>query len=130
MPTARSGIHERTRNDDVCTRAAATRPADYGPFTTRQEAEAALGRIASAARTPEGMRYCNRDSLTDTFDMLGAGIGDYERQVLDDLAGQLDRLTVEVLCSMIRRAAHDQPDPDRYAVTSPHERAEILAARP
>jgi hypothetical protein len=103
--------------------AAATRPAEDGPFHDREQAEAMFGRH----RWPTASRL---EALADTCDGLsGEQLGDYDRQVLGRLAALLDPVDVEVLCSLIRRAAHDHPDPSRYRVTFPHQRDARLAAR-
>jgi hypothetical protein len=103
--------------------------ADLGPFRTREEAEACLTGWRSLVPLAPAHRYRgNLETLTDAMEMLGAELGQYDRQVLGQVAG-LDPLTVAVLVALIRRAAHDRPDPYRYMVTFPHERDAILAAR-
>jgi hypothetical protein len=104
--------------------------ADLGPFRTRQEAEAHLTGWRSLMPLASRHRHRgNLETLTDAMDMLGVPLGDYDREILGQLAAQLDPLAVAVLVSLIRRAAHDVAD-RMCVVTFPHERAEILAARP
>jgi hypothetical protein len=104
-------------------------PADYGPFRTREEAEACLTGWRSLMPLAPQIRHRNNlETLTDALDMLGAELGEFDREVLGQVA-DLDPLTVVVLVSLIRRAAHDVTDLP-VVVTFPHERAEILAARP
>jgi hypothetical protein len=98
--------------------AATTMPPDYGPFRTREQAEAVFGGFREAARADgDGVAFWSACALTDTLDcliapddMFSGPLGDYDRQVLDELAGRLDPLAVAVLCSLILRAAHHDPE--------------------
>jgi hypothetical protein len=102
--------------------------ADLGPFRTRQEAEARLtGWRSLMPLAPQTRHRNNLEDLTVAMEMLGVELGDYDREVLGELA-ELDPLAVAVLVSLIRRAAHDVTD-RRCVVTFPHEREAILAAR-
>ena len=102
-------------------------PADM-PFRTREEAEHVFAGFRQAAERgtsgPPGERLVFTRSqhlagaLADTLDVLIAPddvlsepLGEYELAVIGKVAGALDPVDAGVLCSMIRRAAHDQPRP-------------------
>jgi len=80
-------------------------PPDFGPFRTREQAEAVFGSFRDAAhRAPEGVRFYSDCALTDTCHVLGGELGGYDRQVLAQLA-ELDPAAVMVVCSLLLRAA-------------------------
>ena len=92
-----------------------TDPADT-PFRSREQAEHAFAGFRQAAERGGGQHLA--EALTDTIETLiapaeplGEPLGEYDRAVIGKVAAALDPVDVEVLCSMIRRAAHDQPRP-------------------
>ncbi len=104
-----------------------TDPAD-SPFATREEAEHVFAGFRQAVERgtsgPPGEQlvFTRRQhlagALADTIDVLIAPddplsepLGEYDLVVVGKVAAALDPVDVEVLNSMIRRAAHDQPRP-------------------
>lgn len=87
------------------------------PLTSRAQARIRFASYCTAAArgTFGPASYLGYCTLTDTLDVLGADLGDYDRAVLRQLGG-LDPLTVAVLTSLFHRAAHDGYDPTRYVV--------------
>lgn len=103
-------------------------PAD-GPFRTRGEAEAAFAAFRDAALRgrsgPPGEELAFTtarllaEDLADTIETLSAGTGAYDQMLIARLAAYLDPVDVEVVCSWIRRAARDRPDPDGPCIVNP-----------
>jgi hypothetical protein len=91
-----------------------------GPFRDRMEAGAAFARFREAAERgtsgPPGEQLVFTrgqhlaEALTDTVEDLGAELGGYDRQLAAWLGELLDPTDIGVICSWIRRAAHDRPD--------------------
>jgi hypothetical protein len=86
---------------------------DDGPFSTREQAEtvfAAFRDAAAAGRSgPPGEELVFTrgqhlaDALTDTIEGFGADLGDYDRELIERLAGLLDPVEMRVACSWIYR---------------------------
>lgn len=89
---------------------------DYSPIRTRAEAEAAFAGFRDGPRggiTSTASEH-KLDALVDTLETLIAPadpLGEYDLAVIGKVAAALDPVDVEVLNSLIRRAAHDQPLP-------------------
>jgi len=91
-----------------------------GPFNTREQAEACFAGFRAAALSgtagPPGEQLVyepgqlEHETLLDTADVLGADLGDYDRQVLGRVAGLLDPVDIRVVNSIFLRVAHDVPD--------------------
>lgn len=81
-----------------------------GPYGTRAEAEAAY---ALFARGAESSTLASRgrflaDALVDVIDEFG-NTGAYDRDLIGRLADLLTAVDIGVICSWVRRAAHDRP---------------------
>jgi hypothetical protein len=90
-------------------------PATYddqnGPYATREQAEAAYayftrsaesGTLGTRARFPA-------DAIIDALDEF-ASTGAYDRDLAERLASLLTEVDIGVVCSWVRRAAHDRPE--------------------
>ena len=100
---------------------AAQDPTD-GPFSSREEAAAVFAEFCRAAERgtsgPSGEQLVFTgdqhltDALTDSIDSFGVELGAYDHQLIAWLAGLLDPVDIAVICSWMRRVAHDVPDRD------------------
>ena len=82
-----------------------------GPYASRAEAEAAY---ADFTRGAESSTLASRgrflgDALVDVIDEFGS-TGAYDRDLIGRLADLLTAVDMGVICSWIRRAAHDRPE--------------------
>lgn len=90
-----------------------------GPYATRAEAQAAYAALTRAAARgtsgPPGEQLVFTrgqllaEAIIDTIDGF-ASTGGYDRQLAAWLGELLDATDVGVICSWIRRAAHDRPE--------------------
>ena len=90
------------------------------PLASRAEARIRFASYCRAARdgTFGPARQLGLCTLTDTLYVLGAELGGFDVEVLEQLAA-LDPLTVATIASLFYRAAHDDYDQARYIVTGP-----------
>ena len=58
------------------------------------------------------------DALADSIRVFDVQLGGYDRQLIERLAQLLDPVDVAVICSWVRRAAHDCPDQAVYIAAS------------
>jgi hypothetical protein len=94
-------------------------PPGNGPFRSREQTEAVFAGFREGAERgtfgPPGEQIVGTYSqalvaaLTDTVEGFGGELGDYDRQLIERLAGLLDPVDVRVLCSWTERV-HDTPD--------------------
>ena len=102
-------------------------PPENGPFATRQQAErvfAVYTRAAGRGRSgPPGQQIIataaeqKASAITDTLEYY-AEAGDYDRQLIGRLAGELDVTDIHVICSWFYRIMRD-PDVSGYPETPP-----------
>jgi hypothetical protein len=92
-----------------------TDPTD-SPFGTRQQAEAVFAHFRRGAErgTYGPASQFLADALADSIHVFDVQLGEYDRQLITRLAQVLDPVDVAVICSWIRRAAHDRPDQSVY----------------
>ena len=92
-----------------------TDPTD-SPFGTRQQAEAVFAHFCRGAEhgTYGPASEFLADALADSIHVFDVQLGEYDRQLITRLARLLDPVDVAVICSWIRRAAHDCPDQAVY----------------
>jgi hypothetical protein len=92
-----------------------TDPTD-SPFRTRQQAEAVFAHFRSGAEhgpyRPTSQFLA--DALADSIHVFDVRLGGYDRELIARLARLLDPVDVALICSWIRRAAHDCPDQAVY----------------
>jgi hypothetical protein len=95
-----------------------TDPMD-SPFRTRRQAEAVFDHFRRGAErgTYGPASQYLAEALTDSIHIFDVQLGSYDRQLIERLAQLLDPVDVAVICSWIRRAAHDCPDQAAYIVT-------------
>jgi hypothetical protein len=95
-----------------------TDPTD-SPFRTRRQAEAAFDHFRRGAEHgiygPTSQFLA--DALADSIHIFDVQLGGYDRQLIERLAELLDPVEVAVICSWVRRAAHDCPDQAAYIAT-------------
>jgi hypothetical protein len=94
--------------------------ASDGPWHTREEAAARYAAFTAAADRgasgPPGEQLVyapgqlEGETITDTLDVLGVELGDYDREVIARLAALLGPLDSLVVNSLIQRAARDDYD--------------------
>jgi hypothetical protein len=94
-----------------------TDPMD-SPFRTRRQAEAVFDHFRRGAErgTYGPASQFLADALTDSIHIFDVQLGSYDRQLIERLARLLDPVDVAVICSWVRRAAHDWPDRPAYIV--------------
>jgi len=92
-----------------------TDPTD-SPFRTRRQAETVFAHFRRGAEdgTYGPASQFLADALTDSIHVFDVQLGGYDRQLIARLAQLLDPVDVAVICSWIRRAAHDCPDQAVY----------------
>ena len=92
-----------------------TDPAD-SPFSTRRQAEAVFAHFCRGAEhgTYGPASQFLADALTDSIHVFDVQLGGYDRQLIARLARLLDPVDIAVICSWVRRAAHDRPDQAVY----------------
>ena len=100
---------------------AAVRPAQLtdptdSPFRTRRQAETVFAHFRRGAEhgTYGPASQFLADALADSIHVFDVQLGGYDRQLIERLAQLLDPVDVAVICSWIRRAAHDCPDQAVY----------------
>jgi hypothetical protein len=88
-----------------------TDPTD-SPFRTRRQAEAVFAHFRHGAEhgTYGPASQFLADALADSIHAFDVQLGGYDRQLIARLAQLLDPVDVAVICSWVRRAAHDCPD--------------------
>jgi hypothetical protein len=59
------------------------------------------------------------DALADSIHVFDVQLGEYDRQLIARLAQLLDPVDVAVICSWVRRAAHNCPDQSVYVAARP-----------
>jgi hypothetical protein len=92
-----------------------TDPTD-SPFGTRRQAETVFAHFRRGAEhgTYGPASQFLADALADSIHVFDVQLGGYDRQLIERLAQLLDPVDVAVICSWIRRAAHDCPDQAVY----------------
>lgn len=92
-----------------------TDPTD-SPFRTRRQAETVFAHFRRGAEdgTYGPASQFLADALADSIHVFDVQLGGYDRQLIERLAQLLDPVDVAVICSWIRRAAHDCPDQAIY----------------
>jgi hypothetical protein len=92
-----------------------TDPTD-SPFRTRRQAETVFAHFRRGAEdgTYGPASQFLADALADSIHVFDVQLGGYDRQLIERLAQLLDPVDVAVICSWIRRAAHDCPDQAVY----------------
>jgi hypothetical protein len=92
-----------------------TDPTD-SPFRTRQQAETVFAHFRRGAEhgTYGPASQFLADALADSIHVFDVQLGSYDRQLIERLAQLLDPVDVAVICSWIRRAAHDCADRALY----------------
>jgi hypothetical protein len=92
-----------------------TDPTD-SPFRTRRQAETVFAHFRRGAEhgTYGPASQFLADALADSIHVFDVQLGGYDRQLIERLAQLLDPVEVAVICSWIRRAAHDCPDQAVY----------------
>jgi hypothetical protein len=92
-----------------------TDPTD-SPFRTRRQAETVFAHFRRGAEhgTYGPASQFLADALADSIHVFDVQLGGYDRQLIERLAELLDPVDVAVICSWIRRAAHDCPDQAVY----------------
>jgi hypothetical protein len=92
-----------------------TDPTD-SPFRTRRQAETVFAHFRRGAEdgTYGPASQFLADALTDSIHVFDVQLGGYDRQLIARLAQLLDPVDVAIICSWIRRAAHDCPDQAIY----------------
>jgi hypothetical protein len=92
-----------------------TDPTD-SPFRTRRQAETVFAHFRRGAEdgTYGPASQFLADALADSIHVFDVQLGGYDRQLIARLAQLLDPVDVAVICSWIRRAAHDCPDQAIY----------------
>ena len=92
-----------------------TDPAD-SPFSTRRQAEAVFAHFCRGAEhgTYGPASQFLAEALTDSIHVFDVQLGGYDRQLIARLARLLDPVDIAVICSWVRRAAHDRPDQAVY----------------
>ena len=100
---------------------AAVRPAQLtdptdSPFRTRRQAETVFAHFRRGAEhgTYGPASQFLADALADSIHVFDVQLGGYDRQLIARLAQLLDPVDVAIICSWIRRAAHDCPDQAIY----------------
>ena len=100
---------------------AAVRPAQLtdptdSPFRTRRQAETVFAHFRRGAEhgTYGPASQFLADALADSIHVFDVELGEYDCQLITRLARLLDPVDVAVICSWIRRAAHDCPDQAVY----------------
>ena len=99
-----------------------------GPFGTREQAEIRFTRFCHAALSgmsgppgeqlvhpPGHLELC---TLADTLDTAGVEVGEFDLEVLGQVAG-LGPLVAAVVNSLFQRCARDEYDPARYIAIRP-----------
>ena len=96
-----------------------TDPTD-SPFRTRRQAEAVFAHFRHGAEqgTYGPASQFLADALADSIRVFDVQLGGYDRQLIKRLAQLLDPVDVAVICSWVRRAAHDCPDQAVYIAAS------------
>ena len=115
-----------------------TDPAD-GPFGTREQAEIRFTRFCHAALTgrsgPPGEELVHPpgcleyDTLADTLDTAGVELGEFDLEVLGQVAG-LGPLAAAVVNSLFQRAARDDYDPAVYIAIRPRRHLRAVRGNP
>ena len=92
-----------------------TDPTD-SPFRPRRQAETVFAHFRRGAEdgTYGPASQFLADALADSIHVFDVQLGGYDRQLIERLAQLLDPVDVAVICSWIRRAAHDCPDQAVY----------------
>jgi hypothetical protein len=102
---------DMSRGTATAVRPFPTDPID-SPFGTRQQAEAVFAHFRRGAERgiygPASQFLA--DALADSIHVFDVQLGEYDRQLITRLAQSLDPVDVAVICSWVRRAAHDCPD--------------------
>jgi hypothetical protein len=118
MPELRTHPASTAADTSRGTTALMTDPADPtdSPFGTRQQAEAVFAHFRRGAEhgTYGPASQFLADALADSIHVFDVELGEYDCQLITRLARLLDPVDVAVICSWIRRAAHDCPDQAVY----------------
>jgi len=85
---------------------------DNGPFGSMAEARLRHGAFIRGTRSGMfgGPVQHSFDALADTLEASGVDLGTFDRQVLHQLAIELDPVAVATLVSLIERAADAPPE--------------------
>jgi hypothetical protein len=92
-----------------------TDPTDR-PFRTRRQAETVFAHFRRGAEdgTYGPASQFLADALADSIHVFDVQLGGYDCELIERLAQLLDPVDVALICSWIRRAAHDCPDQAVY----------------
>ena len=107
---------DSSRETTAAVRPAPTTDPTDSPFRTRRQAETVFAHFRRGAEdgTYGPASQFLADALTDSIHVFDVQLGGYDRQLIERLAQLLDPVDVAVICSWIRRAAHDCPDQAVY----------------
>ena len=113
--TAASAMDSSRETTAAVRPAPMTDPTD-GPYRTRRQAETVFAHFRRGAEdgTYGPASQFLADALADSIHVFDVQLGGYDRQLIERLAQLLDPVDVAVICSWIRRAAHDCPDQAVY----------------
>lgn len=119
-PTTASAA-DTSRGTAAAVRPALTADPTDSPFRTRQQAEAVFAHFRRGAEqgTYGPASQFLADALADSIHVFDVQLGSYDRQLIARLAQLLDPVDVAVICSWVRRAAHDCPEQSVYIATRP-----------